>query len=443
MKQIRLKILFCFCALLAVIVSTIFLFYNGYFFSSFVGLCISTYLFLETYNTMDSVLKNTEQSLAAIAKKDYSVKISQKKLTPSVFKSLNQILNINKDQDENLSRDKLIYENIIDSVDTGILILKSSGDSEIEIFFINQSFSELLEIPKFSRWDLLHPYLKTFDQYLIKENWADVKDVINLSINRNEQIYSVRTFYSKISNQDFLFVNIDPLQNIIDKKEKESWYNLMKVMSHEILNTITPINSLSNTLQILIEENGDKLGEDFDDIQKSVLTIQGRTRHLIDFVDTYRTLTELPSPVKENISIKSLVEKSLDFLSALLKEKKIETKLFIKPDNLYFNIDKKQIEQVLINLINNSIYAMEESVNPLLEIRAFQSNNKSCIEVIDNGKGIDPKIKKDIFIPFFTTRNNGSGIGLSLSKNILQAHGGHISCSSENGLTRFLLQFPV
>ena len=443
MKKITIKIIFLSIVLLSLIVGLIYLISWSYFFSSIVCGLFVALVFYEIINSIFKILSHTQQNLEAIANEDYSLKISNKNLPPGIYKPLNKIYETNKTYSQESNSTRLVFERIIDSVDTGILILRSGSTNEIEIFYSNMAFSNLLEIPRYSRWDLLAPNLDAFKKYLELRNWKDVKDVINLSINHKEQVYSFRAFYSKVYEEDYLIVNIDPLQNIVDKKEKEAWYNLMKVMSHEILNTITPINSLSNNLEYLIDSNVDKLGEDFEDIQKSVLTIKNRTKHLIDFVDTYRALTELPTPKKEHVKIFDLIENSLDFLKPMLKEKNIRVNWNVKPENLYFQIDRKQIEQVLINLLTNSVYALENVEDSRIEIKAYQANSKNCLEVIDNGIGIDPKFRRDIFVPFFTTRKSGSGIGLSLSKNIIQSHGGQITLSSEVGLTRFMIQFEI
>ncbi len=441
MNKTKWKIAFLSLLLLAFALGFLVLAYRQFYFSAFVLFAFAAFLLYELNATITRILNSTEQVLAGIAMEDYSLKLSSKQLPDRIYAPLEQILDNQKKQNQENQSLKIIYENIIDSIDTGILILKQTKANDIEIFYSNMAFSNLLELPKYTHWRLLKPHLKTFESYLEVERWRDQKDVVTLSINGKEQVFSLRTFLTRVYNEPYLILNLDTLQSIIDKKEKESWYNLMKVMSHEILNTIAPISSLSNNLEYLIEERRDELGEDFEDIQKSVQTIQQRTQHLSDFVNTYRALTELPSPRKERVKIDTLIENSLTTLSALLEENNIQINLKIHPDAQYFFVDAKQIEQVLINLITNAIYAVQKIETPQIWIRTFTTNIKNCIEVIDNGQGIPEEIKPDIFIPFFTTRENGSGIGLSLSKNIIQAHDGHINFTSESK-TSFVLQLP-
>jgi len=443
MEKTRWKIALLSFLLLCVAIGGLVLVYQQFYFSAFILFSISAFLLYELNATVNRILMTTEQVLSGIANEDYSLKISKKGLPSSIYTPLVSILDVQKKQNQDNNSLKIIYENIIESIDTGILILKKTADDEIHIFYSNEAFANFLELPRYTHWHLLAPHLTTFDLYLKKENWRDSKDVVTLMVNGKEQVYSLRTFLTSVYHEPYLIVNLDTLQSIVDKKEKEAWYNLMKVMSHEILNTITPIASLSDNLGFLIDERKSELGEDFEDIQKSVETIKQRTQHLSDFVNTYRALAELPSPHKERVKINSLIDNALETLSALITQRDIKVVQDIHPDTRYFFVDEQQIEQVLINLLTNAIYALDETENPQISINTYNITNRNAIEIIDNGKGIPISIKKDVFVPFFTTRENGSGIGLSLSKNIIQAHDGMISFSSEEGKTSFIMQFPV
>jgi len=439
MRKNNQKIALLIFLLVGLIAALVFFLWEKLFFTAFLFVLIIAYVFYEILRSVNRILETTAQTLTAIAQEDFSLKVSSKNLPPHIYESLRDITNIQRERNEKNMSTRILYENIIESIDTGILILKEGTDGQIEIFFSNNGFSSLLEIPKFTKWHLLKPYLTNFESYLSIKDWRDTKDVITLSINQNEQVFSFRTFLTTVYQQKYLTVYLDTLQSIVDKKEKEAWFNLMKVMSHEILNTITPISSLSGNLEYLIEEQENALGSDFRDIHQSVTTIKNRTEHLADFVNTYRALTDLPSPKKTQIRIQSVVQNALFPLSALFEQSGIAVKVNISPENLYFNIDGLQIEQVLINLLTNSLHALEEIENPQIEITVY-SDEKDCIEVIDNGKGIPDEMKREIFIPFFTTREKGSGIGLSLSKNIIQGHGGYLSFNSQAGKTRFLVQ---
>ncbi len=436
MKKIQWNILLQLTMILLFLGGTGFLVYKELYFSGFLCFVVVLGLLYKVYTTFEKVLKKVEQTLEAVAKEDYSVKITPKNLPYSIYKALNKILHLQKEKNRNNISTKIIYENIIESVDTGILILQEINN-EIEIFYSNKAFADLLEIPRFLHWKFLQQDLVAFSSYLDQDQWKDQRNVITLSINGKEQECSIRTFLTTLYEVRYLIVNIDPLQSIIDRKEKEAWFNLMKVMSHEILNTITPISSLSNNLEYLIKDSEKELGEDFEDVYHSVLTIKNRTQHLLDFVNTYRSLTELPTPQKKAVNVKRMVQNSLQILSSLIREKQIEVRLKVEPENAVFFLDEKQMEQVMINLLTNSIYALNGIENPCITINVLQTEDQNIMEVIDNGIGIAPDIKRQVFVPFFTTRKNGSGIGLSLSKNIVNAHEGHIRFVSDEHYTKF------
>jgi len=410
----------------------------------FTALIVSVFLIFVFYKVLVSsfqLSEDVQKITAALVQKDYSQNVSELNLPVNLKENLQELQQRQQTIDGQIDSERKIFEHIIERIDTGIVIFKEIEKGTKNLFFVNNAFASLLEIPKFSKWDLVAEDLQTFDNYFNTEHWTDRKEIINLSINGKEQVFSLRTFLTKLYGHRYLIVNLDTLQSIVDRKEKEAWYNLMKVMSHEILNTITPINALSNNLEFLIEDTKNQLGENFSDIHKSVITIKERTTHLADFVETYRALTDLPSPQKEQVKIKEIIDQSLQVLAPMIQEKNITVSLNIKPVNLYFSVDKKQIEQVLINLITNSIYALDGVEEAEINIEAYEGLQKKCITIADNGVGIETSIKRDVFIPFFTTRENGAGIGLSLSKNIIQSHGGTIGFTSNGKETCFLIQF--
>ncbi len=333
-----------------------------------------------------------------------------------------------------------MYEGIIESMDTGILILKKGDD---KLFYANTAFFQLLQMPKYNNWANASRELQAFDGYLKEENWNNVKDVITLNVNGQESDFSLRTFVSHIHNQAYLVVNLDAIQNLIEKKEKEAWFNLMKVMSHEIINTMAPIQPLAHNLESLLAEHKEKLGDSYIDVNRSVETIQKRSKHLLDFIDTYRMLAELPTPKLAWVSVANLLEGSMSLLSGLLQEKGVKVTITVPNDKLRVYVDAKQIEQVLINLLTNCVYALDEVEEPRIDFAAEELEQKVVFTITDNGKGIPFKLKRDVFVPFFTTRKNGSGIGLSLSRNIMNAHNGSIHFTSEEGHTQFYLSFKM
>ncbi len=209
---------------------------------------------------------------------------------------------------------------------------------------------------------------------------------------------------------------------LIERNEVESWQKLIRVMNHEIMNSITPILSLSETLS---EREADE--KNYAVMQQAMQTIHRRSRGLLAFVENYRKLTRIPAPVLEPVSSKELFGN----LRQLFPEDFIDIKEPKRDDIL--SVDKAQIEQVMINLIKNAVEACEGMVQPKIEIEIRRSENDGhTIEVRDNGCGIVPSAIDEVFVPFYTTKPNGSGIGLSLCRQIISNHGGKISAESSS-----------
>lgn len=382
----------------------------------------------------------TTQVIQALVQEDYAFKVPENQLPAALASPLQKLYGNLKSAKKNADAQKIVYEGIIEAMDTGILILRKGDD---KLFFANRAFFQLLQMPRYNKWQNASRELKAFDAYFKEENWKNIKDVITLNINGKESDFSLRTFISYIHNQAYLVVNLDAIQSLIEKKEKEAWFNLMKVMSHEIINTMAPIQPLANNLEFLLAEHKSGLGDSYTDVKQSVETIQKRSKHLLDFIDTYRLLTELPTPKLEWVTVTNLLEGSLSLLRGLLQEKGIEVNVTIPNDKLRVYVDAKQIEQVLINLLTNCVYALDGISNPKIDFTAEQQEQKVVFTIADNGKGIAASLKRDVFVPFFTTRKNGSGIGLSLSRNIMNAHNGSIHFTSKAGTTQFYLGFKM
>ena len=248
----------------------------------------------------------------------------------------------------------------------------------------------------------------------------------------NNPTHSIRTSRITTPQNDFCVISLESIQKIIDKKEKQAWNNLMKVISHELLNTLTPINSLVHNLEYITEQE-EINQEDQNEMRESLKIINSKSQQLLHFIDSYRQVAELPKPKKNRFNLKKGIENVLKIFETEFKNKNIEVSLHLK--YFYINADEKMIERVLVNLITNAILALENRLEQKkIYIEILELNNRILIKVEDNGAGIDEKIADKIFLPFFTTRPNGSGIGLTLAKSIMEAHQGYLTYrKTENG----------
>lgn len=233
-------------------------------------------------------------------------------------------------------------------------------------------------------------------------------------------------------------VSMKNIRSVLENKETEAWQKLIRVLTHEIMNSMTPIVSLSELLrnkQASEEQNE----EDREEMSQAFETIFRRSNGLVRFVENYRKVTGIPAPVPEIIPVDSL----LDSAALLFKEEKDTIRGCPSSSHLQVIADKTLIEQILINLIRNALDATKDRPDPLIELSAgIDAEGKTFIQVKDNGTGIPADVQERIFIPFFTTKPAGSGIGLSISRQIMYMHKGSLTVMSEVGKgSRFVLTF--
>ncbi len=269
----------------------------------------------------------------------------------------------------------------------------------------------------------------------------DEDDFMQLAINTTE---------FKIKDKTIILATIKNIQNVLEDQETEAWQKLIRVLTHEIMNSITPISSLSSTLDGMLKEYTIKNEEitsldkeTINEMAQALQTINKRSNGLLHFVNTYRNLTRIPKPNFNIISVSEILNSISTFLENEFREKEIILKIKVEPLSLEIFIDAQLIEQVLINLIRNSISALEGRPNPIIELKGFlNKRGRPTIQVTDNGVGILKDVLDKIFIPFFTTKPNGSGIGLSLSRQIIRLHGGTVTAKSiPDKETTFTLTF--
>ncbi|EAZ79126.1 sensor histidine kinase [Algoriphagus machipongonensis] len=238
--------------------------------------------------------------------------------------------------------------------------------------------------------------------------------------------------------EKFKLVSLQNIQSELEEKEMEAWQNLVKILTHEIMNSIAPISSLAGTIKGDIESKMDEISpvspSDMEDYLMGISTIEKRSEGLINFVSDFRSLAHIPAPKFSSIGISKLFDQLETLLAHQLEAKQVSLHKELNPPELILFGDQTQIEQVLINLAQNAIHAVEDCENKIITLRAFiDEAGKIILEVSDTGKGIEEEALSKIFIPFFTTKKKGSGIGLSLSKQIMRRHKGNIQVRSIQG----------
>ena len=251
-----------------------------------------------------------------------------------------------------------------------------------------------------------------------------------------------------LHQQKMMLVAMQNIQSELEEEEMKSWQNLIRVLTHEIMNSITPIASLSSTAYGLLRDDREcevpeSINETINDVRHAVNTIEKRSKGLLTFIENYRELTRIPKPNFKIVQINTLFERVEHLMKDQLEAYSIKFQMQTDPDSLAITADQALIEQVLINLCKNSVEAVNGVSRPEIRLKAGTDGlGNPVIKVIDNGKGITEEVAEKIFIPFFTTKQQGSGIGLSLSRQIIRLHKGTLSVSSTPGVkTVFSLRF--
>lgn len=425
--------------LLAIV--AMYLYTEQLFYSFIFIICCIVALFIEFYFHQKKYYSTIDRIVLAMIYDDYSLKSNK----PQANESLNNLQLLYQKLQEQKQKNEvreLVYLNILNNIETGIIILEKKED-KWDVFLMNDYFSNLFDIPKVKSWINLERLLPSLTQHIEQLNFKESKETLDIKIETEEkQTFILQTSTTISQDQEYFIALLDSIQKVLDKKEKDTWENLMKIISHEIMNSLTPIHSLAHNTQEILSEESELTEDDFEDIRLSINTIVNRTNHLQQFIDNYRKLTMLPSPKKKAIQVKKLIQNSVETLIPILKNNNITIELEIDEPIIQL-WDPQQMEQVIINLLTNAMHAVHKESNKLIAIKLYEKNNRVFIDIIDNGNGIAEEIKDKIFIPFYTTREEGAGIGLPLSKNIVEMHNGYLTYHRKDGLTLFSLNFPV
>jgi len=379
------------------------------------------------------------QFLESIRHSDFSTSFSDRGLGRS-FEGLNRAFNeVIRDFRKNRAEKEEHYNyllTVVQHVTIGILAFRKDG--KVDIF--NNAIKRLLKINnlKFiSELEIIKPELpalllgmKAGDKQLIKVVVDD--ELLQLSIYASE---------FRMRGEEFLLVSLQNISSELEEKEIESWQKLIRVLTHEIMNSITPISSLASTIQDLIFEKNDGVPQlraldedDIDSVGQALTTIEGRSQGLLTFVETYRNLTRIPRPNFRYFKVKDLFDSAHVLLKPKMDKYNILCQARVFPEELMITADPDLIDQVVINLLLNAIDAVKETTGAMINVTAsLNTSGRVTIDFSDNGHGIKPDVMDKIFMPFFTSKKEGSGIGLSLSRQIMHLHKGTITVKSKSG----------
>jgi nitrogen fixation/metabolism regulation signal transduction histidine kinase len=244
-------------------------------------------------------------------------------------------------------------------------------------------------------------------------------------------------------------ISLQDIQSEIDATQAEAWQDLVRVLTHEIMNSITPVTSLAQTAAELVDdvvrETGPEspIAEELEDVQSAVATVARRSDSLLQFIDSYRQISRLAPPEKKRLALADLFETVTNLAEAEWNDPGVALSPSVEPSGLYVYADRDLLEPVLLNLLRNAWQATKGLDGPGIELRGrLNRRGNTVIEIEDNGHGVPDEIATKIFVPFFTTREGGSGVGLALARQVMIAHGGFIRLGKRNGAgTTFTLTF--
>ena len=381
--------------------------------------------------------KKLGKFLESIRHSDFASSFSDKGMGKS-FEDLNNEFNQIINEFKRYRAEKEEHFNYLQTVvqHVGIGIISFTRDGKVDM--INTAGKRIFKISNLRTIDELSKIKSDLPENLYKMKAGD-NSLIKLFLEGEFLQLSVYATEFRMRGEEFVLITLQNIHAELEEKEIQSWQKLIRVLTHEIMNSITPISSLASTVQemMFVDPDADlKLKaldqEDLDGIGSALKTVQSRSQGLLNFVEIYRNLTRIPKPNFRYFEVNDLFERAAELMKPKMDKINISCESKVVPRDLKITADPDLIDQVLINLILNAIDAVKEVKDPQISIACYQNDSgRVLIEISDNGSGIKPDILDKIFMPFFTSKKTGSGIGLSLSRQIMSLHKGAISVKSK------------
>jgi len=366
-----------------------------------------------------------------------SVSGDMKKLLTGLNSINDRFKAVNKER----KAENIYLQTILELTEIGIL---SFDNATGLISWMNEAFKKMTDIPYFKNVHALEKRNPEFLKLLLELETGQKKIFTFKKGMLDEKLLISATLFTTDGKTDKL-ISIQNIKGTLDETESVAWQKLLNVMTHEIMNSVAPISSLADTLKNQLEPKEPDTGSaliDPEDLKLGLETIKKRSEGLQRFAITYRNLNKITKPVFKKVFVSDIFENLQNLMQPTLDQKNIQLDVILKDPFLSVQADVSLIEQVLINLMTNAIEAVRMQHDPQITLSAFNEGDRPYIKIADNGVGIPSDIADQIFIPFFSTRKNGNGIGLSLCKQIMILHKGSIQMKSKEGEgTVFLLYF--
>lgn len=368
--------------------------------------------------------------------KDDTLSFNKRKKLPfkPLYDEFNRIIESFRNVKLEKEMEHQYFQYSIKHVDTGLISFDQDGKVEV----LNEAAKRLLGLEYAQNIHVLDRVKAGLTEQCMQLS-PGKKDMVKIVRKHEILSLSMRAAEFKMQQKHIKLISFHNIKTELDEQELDSWQKLIRVLTHEIINSVSPITLLSSTLVKMFEEDGEpKKLTDLDEVQienalKGLQAINKRSKGLSRFVESYKSLTKIPQPVITRIKVSDLFGQMLMLLEKVIDSSNATIEYGCLPKHLEIDVDEKLIEQVLINLVKNALEAGADSVDFTIKLKAYEVSGKTKIDVTDNGPGISLDVIDNIFVPFYTTKKEGSGIGLSLSRQILRKHSGNLEVISIEG----------
>lgn len=402
---------------------------------------------------VETTNKQLQRFFEAISYNDFSQTFSNRGSNKS-FSSLNSAFNeiIEKFKNERAKGEESYryLQTVVQHIGIGLLSFNHNGEIEL----LNTSAKRLLDVSVLRHLD----QLKEINEKVytaVSGLKSGARTLLNCTIGGESLQLAIYATDFRMKGDNYKLISLQNISTELDEKEMEAWQNLTQVLAHEIMNSITPIASLSDTVNSMLM--GDVFGseapepippETLQDVKDALGTINKRSLGLMRFVNSYRNITQIPTPIFEVLAVKEVLDRVRNLMKGEASLRRVNVEVIVDPATLEITADSQLIDQALINIVKNAFKALSEVSNSKITLRGkIDDSGHAVIQVEDNGPGIKPSVREKMFVPFYTTskentENGGSGIGLSLSRQIMRMHSGTLNVAkSEKGCTIFSFRF--
>jgi len=424
--------------------------YPHWYISGFILLLVTGAFIYDLLGYLEKTNRELARFFASVRYSDFTQRFdagNKKDMFADIYSEVNNILQTFQQIKADKEANHLYLQNLVMHLRIGIITLDENG----KVSLMNQAAKDLLQLPHLIHiqgLNQLSPELVTTINTLENEE----NRLVSLPLKNGQLLLMVKTSTFRLQDQWLKIVSLQNIRSEMEEQELDAWQKLIRVLAHEIMNSITPVISLTSSIYTLVDSELIQSGTDanvdeetLQDIRTGLQTIEKRSQSLLQFVEKYRQLTRIPKPNLQRQDLRLLLQRLHHLLISDYAAHRVGFNLQLPSENLEAEIDSNMIEQVIINLLKNALEACAEVPEPRVEVVAYRNgkdNKQIKIEVRDNGPGIAPEIMDQIFIPFYTTKKQGSGIGLSLSRQIMRLHKGRIQAGTTNtGQTVFTLTF--